>query len=98
MLPMLSSVPGLMLDACTDCVTCTWRTTVVPESLLKTAYAPAPAAAPTRAASTVTATILVDRIGLVEHARSKRRLRLTSGPLNVLSQTQATMRGMKVFV
>src|SRR5215211_8977306 len=98
MLPMLSNVPGLTSDACTDCVTCTWRTMVVPESLLKTAYAPAPAAAPTTAASTVTATILGDLTGLVEHARFKRRLRLPRGSLNVLSQTRATMRGMKVFV
>src|SRR3954468_8789579 len=98
MLPMLSSVPGLMSDACTDCVTRTSRTTVVPESSLKTAYAPAPAAAPTRAASTVTAMILGDPTGLVEHARFKRRLRLPGRALNVLSQTRATIRGMKDFV
>src|SRR4051794_7892015 len=98
MLPMLSSVPGLMSDACTDCVTCTCRTTVVRESELKMAYAPAPAAAPTSAASAVTAMILGELTGLVEHARSKRRLRLPRAGLNVLSQTRATIRDMKVFV
>jgi predicted RNA-binding Zn ribbon-like protein len=88
MLPTLSALPDL-LAACSDCVTLTWRTTVVPPLEWKKAYAPAPTPAPASAAAVITAAILGELtfMTLSRACPDERGLRLCWESLNVLSQS-----------